>query len=210
MSDSSASLMSNSSPSELSKPIILQSLPDVSVPGNRCSVRTQQQIDLILLALEALEVGGSEYMLAIAKQLELNDIIKNRIVFWRLRCSNFWRRSYTRESLTLDQAKALVLVGSYRAKQLTVLIRQLLMAEEQMREKNLPVGSHFRLSEYLERFRAHFRSRMNPRRAKVSVYLVNKEELNELALSLLNKLLFCTGTRGMQRFWISLFDGEVA
>ncbi|MEL6162516.1 MAG: DUF3038 domain-containing protein, partial [Cyanobacteria bacterium J06628_3] len=26
---------------------------------------------------------------------------------------------------------------------------------------------------------------------------------------LLAQLLFCTGTAGMQRFWISLFDGEV-
>jgi len=28
-------------------------------------------------------------------------------------------------------------------------------------------------------------------------------------LNLLSKLLFCTGTAGMQRFWVSLFDGEV-
>ncbi len=51
---------------------------------------------------------------------------------------------------------------------------------------------------------------MNPRRAKVARYLASEEELNELALSLLNQLLFCTGTMGMQRFWISLFDGLVA
>jgi Protein of unknown function (DUF3038) len=35
------------------------------------------------------------------------------------------------------------------------------------------------------------------------------DKLNELAMDLLEKLLFCTGTAGMQRFWISLFDGEV-
>jgi hypothetical protein len=50
---------------------------------------------------------------------------------------------------------------------------------------------------------------MNPRRAKVSVYLADENALNELALSLLDRLLFCTGTTGMQRFWISLFDGEI-
>jgi hypothetical protein len=50
---------------------------------------------------------------------------------------------------------------------------------------------------------------MNPRRAKVSVYLADENALNELALSLLDQLLFCTGTTGMQRFWISLFDGEI-
>jgi hypothetical protein len=36
------------------------------------------------------------------------------------------------------------------------------------------------------------------------------ERLNELALELLSQLLFCTGTSGVQRLWISLFDGEVS
>jgi hypothetical protein len=78
-----------------------------------------------------------------------------------------------------------------------------------MESKGLPVDNNFLLSEYLERFRSNFRSRMNPRRAKVSVYLADENALNELALSLLDRLLFCTGTTGMQRFWISLFDGEI-
>jgi hypothetical protein len=103
-----------------------------------------------------------------------------------------------------------VILASYRAKQLTVKIRQLLLAEQQMREKGLPVSNNFLLSEYLDQFRSHFRSRMNVRRAKVSIYLDSEDELNEFALSLLKQLLFCTGTTGMQRFWISLFDGEVA
>ena len=188
---------------------ILNTLPDISLPSKGCSPRTQQQIDLLLLALEALELGASEQMLVVARQLNMEGIIKNRVNLWRLRCSNPWRRSYTRNDLSLNQAKALVIIAGYRAKDLMVNIRQLLVAEQQMRAKNLPIENHFRLSEYLERFRAHFRSRMNLRRAKVSAYVASEDQLNELALSLLNKLLFCTGTRGIQRVWYSLFDGEV-
>jgi hypothetical protein len=195
----SASLESEHQSLEDSPASILNTLPD-----------TQQQIDLLLLALEALELGASEQMLATARQLGIDPVIKHRVNLWRLRCSNPWRRSYTRDYLSLDQAKALVIIAGFRAKDLMVVIRQLLLAEQQMREKNLPLDNHFRLSEYLERFRAHFRSRMNSRRAKVSAYIASEEQLNELALSLLNKLLFCTGTRGMQRVWYSLFDGEVA
>lgn len=206
MSDSSATATTNAT----TKPLILDILPDLPISGKRCSLRLQQQLDLILLAIEALQLGGSEGMLATAKQLELQETIKNRLVLWRLRCANPWRRSYTRHPLTLEQAKALAIIANYRAKQLTVPIRQLLLAEQQMREKGLPPDNHYLLSEYLERFRSHFRSRMNPRRAKVSVYLASEDELNELALSLLKQLLFCTGTSGMQRFWSSLFDGEVA
>jgi hypothetical protein len=202
--------MSDSSSPAESTPLILEILPDIPISGQRCSARIQQHIDLLLLAIEALELGASEQILATVKQLDLQEIVKNRIVLWRLRCTNPWRRSYTRNSLTLAQAKALVILISYRAKTLTVAIRQLLLAEQQMREKGLPVDNHFLLSEYLEQFRSHFRSRMNPRRAKVAVYLSSEEHLNELALSLLKQLLFCTGTTGMQRLWISLFDGEVA
>ncbi len=201
--------MPDYSPQE-QQPLILDNLPDISISDQGCSPKVKRHIDLLLLALEALELGGSEKMLATAKELELQGIIKSRVVFWRLRCTNPWRRSHTRRPLSLEEAKALVVIANYRAKNLTVLIRQLVMAQQQMQEKGLPLEQHFRLSEYLERFRAHFRSRMNPRRAKVTAYASSEENLNQLALSLLNQLLFCTGTSGMQRFWTSLFDGEVA
>ncbi len=206
----SPSPMTESSPFLDSQSTFLASLPDYPISGQRCANHIQQQIDLLLLAIEALELGASEAMLESSKQHNLQDIIQNRLILWKLRCSNPWRRSYTRNPLTLEQAKALVLIASDRAKQLTVPIRQLLLAEQQMREKGLPVKIHFLISGYLDQFRSHFRSRMNPRRAKVAVYLDSEDELDELALTLLKKLLFCTGTTGMQRFWISLFDGEIA
>ncbi|ELS04041.1 Protein of unknown function (DUF3038) [Xenococcus sp. PCC 7305] len=206
----SASIVSDPSTSVQSKPAILKILPDISPSTNRCSTHTQQQIDLLLLAIEALELGASEKMLATVKQLKLEEIVPSRVFLWHLRCSNPWRRSYTRELLSLDHAKVLVILVASRAKQLTVPIRQLLLAEQQMRSRNFPLENHYRLSEYLERFRAHFRSRMNSRRTKVALYLASEEQLNELALSLLKKLLFCTGTKGAERLWFSLFDGEIS
>lgn len=205
----SVSVMPTNSPSAQSKPLILDSLVDPQLSDRLCPARTRRQIDLILLAIESLELGGSEAMLFTAKELELDYIIKNRVVLWRMRCTNPWRRSHTRRPLDFEEAKALVVIASHLARRMTVLIRQLLLAYQQLTEKQLPIEQHFRLSEYLERFRAHFRSRMNPRRSKVAAYN-SDEKLNELALSLLSELLFCTGTSGMQRFWTSLFDGEVA
>jgi hypothetical protein len=191
------------------KPAILSVLPDFPISGQRCASHLQQHIDLMLLALESLEVGAGESMLALSRELGLEKIIKNRVVFWRLRSTNPWRMSYSLDNLTLDQAKALVIIVGYRAKPLAITIRQLLLARQQMAAKGLPVDNHFLLSEYLERFRSNFRGRMNVKRAKVSVYLASEDALNELALTLLDRLLFCTGTAGMERFWISLFDGEI-
>jgi len=191
-----------------SHPTILDILPNPPVEERACPHRTRLQIDLILLAIEALELGGSESILAVVQELELQGIIKNRVNLWRMRSTNPLRRSHTRRPLSLVEAKALVVIASCLARRLTVVIRQLLLTYQQMSEKQIPLEQNLRLSNYLERFKAHFRSRMNPRRSGVVAYS-SAEKLDELALNLLGQLLFCTGTAGMQRFWISLFDGEV-
>lgn len=201
--------MQVNSPPAPSKPAILDNLPDPSVPDGICPRRTRQQVDLLLLAIEALDLGGSEAILIAARDLELQSVIKNRVTLWRLRATNPLRRNSQRRPLNLDEAKALVVITCHLARRLTVVVRQLLLAYDQLLEKQLSPDHHLRLARYLERFRAHFRSRMNPKRAAVMAY-TSDEKLNELALVLLGQLLFCTGTAGVQRLWSSLFDGEVA
>ncbi|MCC3431974.1 MAG: DUF3038 domain-containing protein [Microcoleus sp. PH2017_25_DOB_D_A] len=191
-----------------SNPLILDSLPDLSPNEGGCPRRTRLQIDLMLLAIEALYLGGAEEMLAVSKELELESIVKNRVAFWQMRNTNPLRRYAQRRSLTVVEAKALVAIACNMARKLTATIRQLLLDSQQLRSRNLPLSQNLQLAEYLERFRAHFRSRMNPKRSVVVAY-DSDDKLNELALNLLSKLLFCTGTAGMQRFWVSLFDGEI-
>lgn len=198
------------SPPAQTLPVIFSTLPDPAVVDGECPRRARLQIDLLLLAIEALDLGGSEAFLAIAKELELQPIVKNRVSLWRMRSTNPLRQRYIqRQSLSLVEAKALVIIACSLARRMTVLIRQLLLAHQQLSEKQIPLDQHFRLADYLERFRAHFRARMNPKRTWVMAHSSN-EKLNELAISLLSQLLFCTGTAGIQRLWSSLFDGEVA
>lgn len=200
--------MQVNSPPAQSTPVILDTLPSPTVPDGVCPRRTRQQIDLLLLAIEALDLGGSEAFLGAAQDLGLQEVIKNRVALWRLRATNPLRRNSQRRPLSLTEGKALVVIVCHLTRRLTVVIRQLLLAYDQLLEKGLPPENHLRLARYLERFRAHFRSRMNPKRAAVMAY--DDERLNQLALSLLGQLLFCTGTAGTQRLWSSLFDGEVA
>jgi Protein of unknown function (DUF3038) len=187
---------------------VLESLPNPSLAADACPRRAKVELDLILLAIEAIESSSSDRILELAQELGLEEIVKNRIVLWRMRSTNPMRRAHTRRSLTIKEAKALSAIGCRLASRLAVTIRQLLLANQQLSVKQIPPEYNFRLSEYLDRFRAHFRSRMNPRRAKVSIHQ-DDDKLNELAVSLLSKLLFCTGTLGTQRLWTSLFDGEV-
>jgi Protein of unknown function (DUF3038) len=198
------------SPPAQTSPVILDTLPDPAIGDEECPRRARLQIDLLLLAIEALDLNGSEALLVVAQELELQGIIRNRVALWRMRSTNPFRQRFSqRRPLTLTEAKALVLITCSLARRLTVLIRQLLLVYQQLSEKQLPPDQHFHLSHYLERFRAHFRARMNPKRSWVMTHDTD-EKLNDLALSLLSQLLFCTGTSGTQRLWSSLFDGEVA
>jgi hypothetical protein len=187
---------------------ILDTLPDPAIHGQVCPRKTRTEIDLMLLAIEALELGGSEAILSLAEELDLKGIIKNRVNLWRMRASNPMRRAHSRRPLDILEAKALVVIACYIARRLTVTIRQLLTIYQQLDQKQIPLEQNLRLANYLERFRAHFKSRMNYRRSGV-IALNSDDKLDKLAINLLGKLLFCTGTAGMQRYWISLFDGEV-
>ncbi|MEL6352910.1 MAG: DUF3038 domain-containing protein [Cyanobacteria bacterium J06627_28] len=189
-----------------------QLIDQLSVPEgipDECSRRAKTQIDLLLLAIEALDLGGSEAMLASAKELGLEDVIRGRVNLWLLRSSNPLRRFSQRQPMSIEEGKALVLITCFLARRLTVLIRQLLLGYQQLSDQALSFDHHFRLSDYLARFRSHFRARMNAKRSGVIAYSTD-EKLNELAIELLTKLLFCTGTDGAERLWISLFDGEVS
>ncbi|MBE7384227.1 MAG: DUF3038 domain-containing protein [Leptolyngbya sp. SIO1E4] len=196
------------SPPAQSPPLILETLPDPNLPIQECPRRVRVDLDLLMLAIEALDVGGSEALLKTADQLELKEVIPGRVRLWLMRSTNPMRRQSQRNPLSIEEAKALTLIICFLAKRLTVLIRQLLLGYQQLSDKQLSLEHHFRLADYLKRFRSLFRSRMNPRRAGVIAYSTD-EKLEELAMVLLARLLFCTGTQGPQRLWSSLFDGEV-
>ncbi|MEO0758246.1 MAG: DUF3038 domain-containing protein [Cyanobacteria bacterium J06648_16] len=194
---------------EPAQPLLIDKLPDPKIGTADCPRRAKTQIDFILLAIEALDLAGSEAMLIAVRDLGLQEIIPGRVELWKLRSTNPLRKNNQRRPMSLQEAKALVAIACYLARKLTVLIRQLLIAEQQLQDKGLSVDHHFRLNHYLERFQIQFRRRMNAQRAAVIAYN-DGENLNELALSLLTQLIFCTGTQGERRLWASLFDGEVA
>ena len=196
------------SPPAQSPPSILETLPTPKLPSQDCPRRVRMDLDLLMLAIEALDVAGSEALLKVAEQLGLKTVIPGRVKLWLIRSTNPMRRQSQREPLSIQEAKALTIVICFLAKRLTVLIRQLLLGHQQLSDKKLSLEHHFRLSDYLYRFRSLFRARMNPRRSGVIVYSTD-EKLDELAILLLSRLLFCTGTQGPQRLWSSLFDGEV-
>lgn len=189
--------------------LVLDTLTNPGLPNDECPRRARIQLDLLLLAIEALDLSGSEAMLAISRELALEGLVKGRVHLWLLRGTNPMRRYSQRRPLQLEEAKALVMISCALARRLAVLVRQLLVGYQQLADRQLSPEHHFRLADYLSRFRSHFRARMNPRRAGVIAYSTD-EKLDELAIQLLQQLLLCAGVLGSQRLWSSLFDGEVS
>ncbi|TVP67342.1 MAG: DUF3038 domain-containing protein [Leptolyngbya sp. LCM1.Bin17] len=197
------------SPPVPQSPLMLDALATPELAIDECPRRARTQLDLLLLAIEALDLGGSEAMLAACRELALDGLVRGRVHLWLLRSTNPMRRYSQRRPMPLNEAKALVVIIANLARRLTVVIRQLLLGYQQLTDKQLSLDHHFRLADYLTRFRSHFRARMNPRRAGVIAYSTD-EKLNELAIQLLEQLLLCSGVLGAERLWSSLFDGEVS
>jgi hypothetical protein len=98
------------STTESSPPLALANLPNQGLPSEGCPRRTRWEIDLLLIALEALDLDGAEAMLVACQELQLQSVIPHRVWLWRLRCTNPFRRQSYREPLSLEQAKALVTI----------------------------------------------------------------------------------------------------
>lgn len=158
------------------------------------------QLDLVLLALEALAGIGSEAMLQAASQLNLESKVPDRVALWRLRQSNPLRKSEGgRKKLDVEEARSLVLISCYLAKQHQELIRRAIALLEQVAENNGEPHRAALLGDYLDAFSNIYQERME-------YDDISTDVLAQLALKLLIDLLFYSGSGGHRRFWLALLD----
>ena len=158
-------------------------------------------LDLILLALEALTGIGSEAMLQAASELNLEDVVSDRVSLWRLRQSNPQRKSSGgRKKLDVEEARALVLIICHLAQQHQELIRRAVALLEQMVEQNQEPYRVALLGDYLDSFSNTYEERMN------LTDNVSPNMLSQLAFKLLIDLLFYSATNGHRRLWLALLD----
>ncbi|MEH1822756.1 MAG: DUF3038 domain-containing protein [Nostoc sp.] len=159
------------------------------------------QLDLILLALETLTGIGSEAMLSAATDLNLESRVPDRVALWRLRQSNPLRKGQGgRKKLDVEEARSLVLIICYLAKQHQELIRRAVGLLEQMAENNREPHQAALLGDYIDAFCNTYQERMEEDE-KISTDL-----LTNLALKLLVDLLFYSAAGGHRRLWLALID----
>lgn len=159
------------------------------------------QIDLVLLALESLAGIGSEAMLQAASALNLESKIPDRVTLWRLRQSNPLRKGEGgRKKLDIEEARSLVLISCFLAKQHQELIRRAIDLLEQAAQNDSEPHRTAMLGDYLDAFNNTYLERMEDDRN------ISTENLTQLAFKLLVDLLFYSSPGGHRRLWLALLD----
>lgn len=159
------------------------------------------QLDLVLLAIEALAGIGSEAMLQAASHLNLEAKVPDRVALWRLRQSNPLRKGEGgRKKLDVEEARSLVLISCYLAKEHQELIRRAVALLEQVAENNGEPHKAALLGDYIDAFSNTYQERMEENEN------ISMNQLTNLALKLLIDLLFYSSSSGHRRLWLALLD----
>lgn len=159
------------------------------------------QLDLVLLALETFTGLGSDAMLSAAINLHLESKVPDRVALWRLRQSNPIRKGQGgRKKLDVDEARSLVLITCYLAKQHQELIRRAVGLLEKIAAKNQEPHQNALIGDYIDAFCNTYQERMEDDEK------ISTEMLTNLAIKLLVDLLFYSASNGHRRLWLTLLD----
>lgn len=159
------------------------------------------QLDLVLMALETLSGIGSEAMLSAAIDLNLESRVPDRVALWRLRQSNPIRKGQGgRKKLDVEEARSLVLIICYLAKQHQELIRRAVGLLEQVAAKNREPHQVALLGDYIDAFCNTYQERMEEDEQ------ISTDLLTNFSIKLLIDLLFYSAPGGHRRLWLALID----
>lgn len=158
------------------------------------------QLDLVLLALESIAGIGSDAMLKAAEDLDLSDVVADRVALWRLRQSSPLRKGQGRKRMDVEEARSLVLIICHLANQHQELIRRAVTLLEQLTEQHREPHQAALLGDYLDSFHNTYQERME------ESDVASADQLTYLALKLLIDLLFYSAPNGVRRLWLALLD----
>ncbi|MEB3213443.1 MAG: DUF3038 domain-containing protein [Leptolyngbyaceae bacterium] len=158
------------------------------------------QLDLVLLAIEALTGVGSEAMLQAAIDLDVADVIADRVSLWRLRQSSPLRKGQGRKRLDVEEARSLVLIICHLAETHQELLRRAVTLLEQVAAEDKQPHRTALLGDYLDNFSTLYQERMEDGEA------IAMDTLSDLALKLLIDVFFYSAPNGTRRLWMALMD----
>ena len=153
----------------------------------------------MLLILETIDLNGIQSLYALSNRLNLNDVLPNKVIIWKLRNNNPMRKSYVNNNIKLDELDALIKITVEMSKYLYPYIREILKSKEDL-EKNAVIWNDFN-----KRFIDLIKERFNLDSVKVKK-LLNETENDEIIIKSLLILSLCISNHGYQKLKNFLFD----
>ena len=85
---------------------------------------------MLLLALETIDLNGSESMFAISNKLNLQHLFSSKVSIWKLRSNNPMRKSQNSNHIKYEQFDGLIKITSEMSKYLYPYIRSILSSKD--------------------------------------------------------------------------------
>tara|TARA_Y100001968_G_C19371615_1_gene725385 strand:- start:739 stop:1275 length:537 start_codon:yes stop_codon:yes gene_type:complete len=169
--------------------------------GGSLSRRGLQRLDLLLLAIESLDLNGSQAMIWNSEKIGIQNQIPNHVELWKSRSHNPIRKVTRRGRLKASQTDALIKLVCSMAERIYPIIRQLLSSKE---PEQLTKD---RWNSFLDRITDLISERMNTRRQSVRI-LLNPDLSHDYYRQLVFSLALSAGSGGFDRLKASLLDSR--
>ena len=166
-----------------------QSTITISFKGKRIPRESIQRLDLLLLALETIDLNGAESLYSLSSQLNLKKVIPNKVTIWKLRNNNPMRNSFNKNNIKLEEFEALIKLTAEMAKFLYPYIRQIL----QSRDDNIRNSKAW--NEFKNRYVELISERFKTNSVKVK-RLLDPSTNEETFIKIMLTLAFCISDDG--------------
>ena len=136
---------------------------------------------------------------AISNKLKLNDVLPNKVSIWKLRNNNPLRKSYSNNSIKIEEFDALINITVEMTRYLYPYIREILQSKEH------PDNNSIIWNDFNKRFVELLTERFNPNSIRVKK-LINQNINDEILIKSLLTLSLCISKDGYQKLKNFLLD----
>tara|TARA_Y100001968_G_C19100734_1_gene592361 strand:- start:79 stop:537 length:459 start_codon:yes stop_codon:yes gene_type:complete len=82
------------------------------------------------LALETIDLNGSETLYSLANKFDLKTIFPSKVSIWKTRCKNPMRKSFNNINIKIEEIEALIKITSEMSKYLYPYIRAIISSQD--------------------------------------------------------------------------------
>jgi len=151
------------------------------------------------LALETIDINGSESIYSLATKLDLNKVLPSKVSIWKLRCKNPMRKSFSNRNIRMEEFDALIRLTSEMSKYLYPYIREILSSCDNYKiSPELWNGFQNRFIELIE-------ERFN-KESIIVKNLINSKSNQNFYRDILMSLALCISEDGISRLKMTLLN----